>query len=275
MAAFVNVDPTKYNDPCKGDLCTEYQMKCPDTLIPVANENDTLNYSPTPKFGPTGPAGPAGSIGIAGPTGLRGEVGQVGVEGQKGNPGERGDVGPAGPQGKRGIAAKPIAGESRDDGLFDDPDFVLALFIWLIVLTVVTVIIIFTLIFRRNAHRDKDQHTPTINPTDTKIVYSERPTSYPSLDDDQQQRWMNGMKEENEHAYQNTTIQRTLNADGTEVYSDVPMITTTEATLPEDENSKNLARSASPSAEKTLATDPANISDVPVVDDEEVYATVF
>lgn len=231
LTAFVDIDPNNYDATCDSQLnCTAYEVTCPNTKIPDDINKGNLTYTAAPRIGATGQSGPVGGDGSTGATGPRGLTGEKGEEGEKGNPGDVGDIGPAGPQGKRGIAAKPIAGESKDDSLFADTNFIMVMFIWLIILTVITLIIIVVLIVRRNKNRDKDQKAPTIKPTHTKMVYSERPTSYANMNDDQQQRWMNGMKEEKEMGYEVDTIRRNDN----EVFADVPMITTTEPSTMHD-----------------------------------------
>ena len=279
MAAFLNTDPAIYDEPCVN--CGEFQVKCPDSVIPSQPDiNDTLVYIPTPKTGSTGPAGPVGGTGDQGATGPVGGEGATGQVGKNGGIGAKGDQGNVGPQGKRGMAGQPGAGQSVADD-FNEKTFIIVLLIWLIVLTLITLIIIIVLIVRRRRNRDKDQKTPTIRPTDTKIIYSERPTSYPiETDVQQQQQWMSDMKEENEQPYMNNTIQRTVNADGQEVYAEVPMITTTEATLPLDDTPPPPPAPASATL-RSVDSGPATTThrnDTPTspgADSEEVYATVF
>ena len=162
--------------------------------------------------GATGPVGYNGSVGATGPEGPMGVNGSAGEKGVKGDVGATGAMGPSGPRGLPGPAGEtvtlptPIAAKSKDEdnSMFSDPNFVMALFIWLIVLTIVFIIVVIVvLVVRRRRHGDQRP------PPGSKIVYSERVQSHLYENDP---KWLSDMKEETETNYSNNT----LTADGTE-----------------------------------------------------------
>ena len=166
----------------------------------------------TGEQGPIGATGPRGFNGSVGATGPEGPIGLVGATGEKGDKGDVGDEGPMGPVGPQGPAGEtitipaPVAAEAVDEdtSMFSDPDFVMGLFIWLIILTILFIIILIVFICVRRRRDSVQRPKPG-----KQIVYSERIQSHVYGNDE---KWMKDMKEETETNYSNNT----LTADGTE-----------------------------------------------------------
>ncbi|KAK2170025.1 hypothetical protein LSH36_5g18059 [Paralvinella palmiformis] len=122
--------------------------------------NETTNTTTLPPFLLPGPPGP---MGIPGPMGQMGQIGVVGISGDMGSPGEEGykgllgDEGPSGlpgPAGKKGPVGDP--GPAVDPGKrgsaltsveedcdctgFRDPNVVLGMLIWALLLTLLIVV---------------------------------------------------------------------------------------------------------------------------------------
>lgn len=99
--------------------------------------------------GSTGATGPMGQNGTMGATGPSGGMGATGAMGPKGDKGDQGPVGPAGPPGPTRTvvitgdpSAVPVQSE---DNVFSNPWLVLALLIWLAVVTVCLIILFIAL----------------------------------------------------------------------------------------------------------------------------------
>ena len=193
----------------KGDAGAQGEVGSTGETGPKGDVGDMGSTGERGFVGYTGPRGFNGSVGATGDQGPMGVNGSAGEKGDIGDNGEVGATGPRGPAGPTVTVQDPNAAKSvdEDDGMFSDPDFVMALFIWLIILTVLLLIfIIVVAVLYRRRRRRADQRQKTGG---NKIVYSDRVQSHVYENDP---KWISDMKEETETNYSNNT----LTADGKE-----------------------------------------------------------
>ena len=196
----------------KGDAGAQGEV---GSIGEVGPKGDAGSPGETGLVGSTGPSGFNGSVGATGDQGPAGVNGSAGEKGETGFDGDVGATGARGPAGPTVTVQDPNALQSvdEDDGMFGDPDFVMALFIWLIVLTVLLLIfIIVVAVLYRRRRRSADQRQKT-GAGGSNIVYSDRVQSHVYENDP---KWISDMKEETETNYSNNT----LTADGKELTAD-------------------------------------------------------
>ncbi|MRA94114.1 hypothetical protein GH868_29625, partial [Bacillus thuringiensis] len=161
------------------------------------------------KTGKQGEQGATGVAGFNGSVGATGERGQMGLNGSKGDDGKVGATGPVGPRGLPGVVVTVESPESahlktEDAGLFSffsNPIYVMALFVWIAVITIVVVVVIVVVAVTRRRRQ-----------TPPETIYVDRKLQPLIADDEDLPSWVGSMKEETETNYSNNT----LKADGTE-----------------------------------------------------------
>ncbi|KAI0213831.1 hypothetical protein LSAT2_001082 [Lamellibrachia satsuma] len=148
---------------------------------------------PRGEHGATGPAGLNGSVGA---TGERGPMGLNGSKGDQGNVGATGAVGPRGLPGAVVTVQSPESAnlETEDEGFFSNPMIIMALFIWVAVITIVVIVVIIVVAVTRRRRQ-----------TPLETVYIDHKPRPLIADDDDRPSWMGSMKEETEKNYSNET----------------------------------------------------------------------